>query len=169
MQRITLLIGILFLLTCGEKLIGQESNENKGLKDILFDTTRSTIITTKDAVHFAFNDSYSSSELNEAEYPEVQNLITQAILKYNSRFKDSNSLKTIGIDTGKYKYKMQIVPALNKNGQKEVWINAFCNSLGVMNWKSKLVFVKDGGNCFFNFKINLTEHKIYRIFVNGYA
>lgn len=169
LHRTLFLIGIILFLTCGEKLHGQGSDANRGLKNILFDSTRSTIITTKQAVGFAFNDTYSSTKLSRTECLEIQSLLIQAIQKYNSRWRISGDIKDFGIDTIKYKYKIQVVPALNPKGEKEVWINAFCDSFGEINWKRGLVFVTDGGNCFFNLKINLSELKAYNIVVNGYA
>jgi hypothetical protein len=45
---------------------------------------------------------------------------------------------------------------LNSKGEKEVWINCFCRD-GERDWRKNLVFVKDGGNCYFNLKVNLSR------------
>jgi hypothetical protein len=65
-------------------------------------------------------------------------------------------------------YKAQIVPVMNKNGEKEVWINCFCETSDIQ-WKEKIIMVKDGGNCYFNLKINLKTLKVYDFGVNGSA
>lgn len=66
-------------------------------------------------------------------------------------------------------YNQQYLGAEYENGDKYVWINCFCKSQesDFKDWKTKLVFVKDGGNCFINVLINLTK-KTYKEFnVNG--
>ena len=56
----------------------------------------------------------------------------------------------------------------NHKGEKEVWINGFCNTWD-KNWKTEIILVHDGGNCYFNLKINLTSGECFEISVNGYA
>jgi len=55
-------------------------------------------------------------------------------------------------------YKRQYIPSLNDTGQRVVWINCFCEAHGE-DWKKNIVGldVMDGGNCFFNLKINLSD------------
>jgi hypothetical protein len=88
-------------------------------------------------------------------------------LDYNSNLSDS--LRAYyGIDFKKYDYKRQYVSIINSIGEKEVWINCFCDSF-YKDWKKQILHVDDGGNCFFNLKVNLSTKKCYDIFVNGYA
>ncbi len=47
-------------------------------------------------------------------------------------------------------------------------MNSFCTTLD-NRWKTEFILVDDGGNCFFNFKINLTTKKYYELNVNGKA
>ena len=65
------------------------------------------------------------------------------------------------------KYKRQIIAVTNDKGEKEVWVNCFCNDANY--WKKEIVQVMDGGKCFFNFKINLTTKKYFDLRVNGEA
>lgn len=64
------------------------------------------------------------------------------------------------------RYKRQYIAAINAKREKEVWINCFCKE-GDLNWKTNLIIVKDGGDCYFNLKINLTTGKYYELVVNG--
>ncbi len=57
----------------------------------------------------------------------------------------------------------------NKNGEKEVWVNCFCNYIGDEIWKSHTVWVYDGGKFAFNLKINLKTKRFYSFGVNGIA
>ncbi len=65
-------------------------------------------------------------------------------------------------------YKRQYIPVINMSGEKEVWVNCFCQTMG-HDWKTEEVFILDGGNCFFNLKINIDTKKYYDFMVNGEA
>ena len=65
-------------------------------------------------------------------------------------------------------YKRQYVAVFNSKGEKEVWVNCFCDALDI-DWKKHQVFVFDGGNCYFNLKINLATGEFYDLMVNGDA
>ncbi len=66
------------------------------------------------------------------------------------------------------KYKRQYFPVINEKGDKEVWVNCFCRNIDG-NWKEELILVQDGGNCFFQLKVNLKAKKYYEFTVNGNA
>ena len=68
-------------------------------------------------------------------------------------------------------YYRQYVPIVNSLGEKHVWINFFCfEPLAIDGkWKTKPVFVLDGGDCFFGLKVNLTKETYYDFWMNGVA
>jgi len=51
-------------------------------------------------------------------------------------------------------YKRQYLAVVNKNGQKEVWVNCFCRNWN-KDWQKEVFFVKKEIPCYFNLKINL--------------
>ncbi|MER2999584.1 hypothetical protein [Pontibacter populi] len=65
-------------------------------------------------------------------------------------------------------YKIQYVPYLNEKGEKEIWINGFCNDFD-KDWRRKIIHVFDGGNCYFTIRLNLTTGERLGIGTNGYA
>jgi len=65
-------------------------------------------------------------------------------------------------------YKRQYISVINRNGEKEVWINFMCDT-GDGDWRKELIVVDDGGNCYFKLKINITKGNHYDFFVNGDA
>lgn len=66
------------------------------------------------------------------------------------------------------KYKRQFIPVINANGEKEVWVNCFrSEDIDHSYWRKTVVFVNDGGNYYFNVKINLATKKYYALRVNG--
>jgi hypothetical protein len=58
---------------------------------------------------------------------------------------------------------------INQEGEKEIWINFFCNEWESVGWKTDLMIVLDGGNCYFNLKVNLTNKTYSELIINGYA
>lgn len=68
-------------------------------------------------------------------------------------------------------YDRQFIGAIDPNGDKIIWINCFCKGeeSSFKDWKNKIVFVNDGGDCFFNVKINITKNTYYDLMVNGVA
>lgn len=69
-------------------------------------------------------------------------------------------------------YFRQYIATYNSKHEKEVWINFLCideKSLKKMAWKEKWIIVKDGGNSYFNLKINLSTGKIYNLMINGHV
>jgi hypothetical protein len=66
-------------------------------------------------------------------------------------------------------YKRQYVAIINLKGEKEVWVNCFCTPYFMNIWKTKPIVVEDGGNCYFNLKVNLTTGQYYDLYVNHEA
>lgn len=68
-------------------------------------------------------------------------------------------------------YNMQFVGGELEGGDKIIWVNCFCmaESEILKKWKTDIVMVADGGNCFFNVKINLKNKEYYGLMVNGMA
>ena len=75
------------------------------------------------------------------------------------------------------KYRRQYICVTNERGEKEIWINFLCETFfsgyfgkeNSNNWETGRIVVKDGGNCFFSIKINLTTKIYYDLLVNGEA
>jgi hypothetical protein len=65
-------------------------------------------------------------------------------------------------------YYRQYVPFLNEKGEKEVWVNCFCSSLD-NDWRKDIIYVHDGGNCFFQLRVNLSKGTYHEFSVNGEA
>ncbi len=88
-------------------------------------------------------------------------------MNYNNGLSE-NLKEHYSLDFEKYKYKFQYVAAINNKGEKEVWINGFCNTQD-SRWKEEILLVNDGGNCYFNLKLNLSTKECFQVAVNGYA
>ena len=119
------------------------------------------------------------TELTQAEIDEIEQILKNVIAENNQNQKEN--LKNHNEEYPKYQltetgfeldlnrgYYRQYVPVINENGEKEVWINFFC-SIMKDNWKTDLLMVRDGGNCFFNIKVNLTKKESSDLRINGSA
>jgi hypothetical protein len=165
---------LVLIISCNEKSSKEKVIlNNKSFRPIL-DTSKFAILSFETSGKLGFDSTYSSTTLNDSDLLKLEVLIYQSIQQYNSRL-GKEEFEYYGVDTGQSHYRMQIIPALNHKGQKEIWINGFCSHWNEslepfrQDWKKQLVSVKDGGNCYFNFKINLATKKYYAFSVNGYA
>lgn len=119
------------------------------------------------------------TKLSISELKEIEEIIKVAVQDNNENAKKSlekhneknpeNKMKETGYELQLKWFKRQYVPVINDKGEKEIWINFFCDDLGNETWKVDLVVVDDGGNCFFNLKVNLTNKSYSELSVNGYA
>lgn len=115
------------------------------------------------------------AQLNGEEIKQLNTLIVNCIDQHN--IKQEGLYKKIKKEDPKARkkdfvidlkgYKRQYVAIINSNGEKEVWVNCFCFVFG--KWRKEIMSMKDGGNCFFNLKVNLTKEKYYDLSVNGDA
>jgi hypothetical protein len=66
-------------------------------------------------------------------------------------------------------YYRQYVGAIDSTGDKIIWINCFCEKEAdtFKEWKEKIFYVADGGNCFINVKTNISKNKYTEFNVNG--
>lgn len=103
-----------------------------------------------------------SSNLDDSEIEKLENITSEAVEKYNLKQNEYGKIKDLS------EYKFQYIPVYNSKREKEVWVNAFCSDFKI-DWKKQIVAVDDGGSCYFNLKINLTNSNVYDFWVNGEA
>ena len=119
------------------------------------------------------------AELKLSELVQIEKIIETAIKEnnlkqseelneYNKTYPDSQLTET-GYELNLNKFKRQYVSTINEKGEKEIWVNFFCNDWNNDKWKLKIMTVKDGGNCYFNIKVNLTDKTYSDLRINGYA
>ncbi|CCG53177.1 Probable lipoprotein precursor [Flavobacterium indicum GPTSA100-9 = DSM 17447] len=108
--------------------------------------------------------------LTNDEVETLNKILPKAVKQMNldlkKMFKDFPS-KWPNLVVNLNNYKRQYFPyIINKTGEKEVYINCFCQ---VNNdyWKTKEVMVLGGGNCFFYGKINLNTGKFHDFMINA--
>lgn len=125
--------------------------------------------------------------LSKFDIEQIEELMEVSLNEYNkNELKRYNELKKVRPDIKQSSflidlkhYKRQFVCAIDPKGDKIVWINCLCFGDDMnswiygdevdprYNWKTNILVVQDGGNCYFNIKINLTKRKSYDLMVNG--
>ena len=64
--------------------------------------------------------------------------------------------------------KIQLIPIINKNGEKEVFVKYLCKvNDGDKNWKNCDWIIFGGGSCYFSLWVNLKSKKYHGLFVNS--
>ncbi|MEZ5425679.1 MAG: hypothetical protein R2747_05400 [Pyrinomonadaceae bacterium] len=99
------------------------------------------------------------TELNYLEIEQVETLFKQAVEENNKTAREGQKIENLD------KYRLQFIPFLNQQNEKVIWINGFCSNQP--GWEKELVLVKDGGNCYFNLYVNLTQNSFEKFQVNG--
>jgi hypothetical protein len=112
-------------------------------------------------IHVVFDESHKTNLLTNKQLLILKAIINRVSDSLNLIVTSTN-VNTQEIDTLKHKF--QIVSAKDSKGQSVVWVNALCDKN--KDWRRQLVFVDDGGNCYYHFKINLSEKRYYSIAIN---
>jgi flagellar basal body L-ring protein FlgH len=182
-MRIFILISIVAVLSaCGNTMEKSNSEEKQTTTELKFDLLKSeyVILPLDSSVSWLsiFNEA-KPAELSQSELAEIEEIIeiaikennkqqNQELVKHNNTNPD-NQLTETGYELKLGGFKRQYVSVINEKGGKEIWINFFCDDWGNEKWKSEILIVKDGGNCYFNIKVNLTTKTYSELRINGYA
>jgi transcriptional regulator of heat shock response len=177
-RQITLLT---FVLTSCLTICAQTKTETKNKEQrqnvYTLDTLVVAILPFDTTHYWVFKDS-KPTELTNDDLQKIETILNKCINDYNpdqeKQFKEINEKhpeykldkKNFTIDLSLYK--RQYVAVLNSKGEKEVWVNCFCGEWS-SNDRNRILHVEDGGNCYFNLKINLTRGEFYELIVNGVA
>jgi hypothetical protein len=174
LHRFTFLISILAglaiasLMACGQITTNNPAYMHPKQNDLpVFDTSNTAILPLSMIGNYVFDSSYTEAQLTREDMEKIDGLFRGCIDRYNLSMRQAKPAY-IGIDLKSGKYKRQIIAATSRKGEKEVWINCFCQTHD-RNWKTQLIEVDDGGECYFNMKINLSEKRCYDLVVNGSA
>lgn len=178
---------ILTLLTFSASLLfflsscGQTKDNNQAKTPIVsthsIDTSNYAILKFDTTDTWLFKNA-KPANLTQTEIKEIEIILKQCIDAYNpdqkmqfdtiSKAHPEYSLRVDNFVIDLSRYKRQYFPVINSAGQKEVWVNCFCNDFD-KNWRKEMLIVHDGGNCYFSLTINLVTKTFSRFIVNGDA
>lgn len=170
----TNILTIAFCLTNVLTSCGQSQNKKTGqiikarsTSSIQFDTSKIAIIPFNRKGNYPFDNSFKPATLTQNDLNSIDSLLIVCVTDYNNSL--DKGYKEWSIDLKKYNYRKQLIVVINKKGEREVWVNCFCDTWGSDKWKTEIMHVADGGNCYFSFKINLETKRFYDLSVNGVA
>ena len=180
-----------FSISCG-RTDKKNTAENVEISKIMVDTSAIAIMKVDSSTSYVFGflEDFNYPELTMSDLEKIEIILLNFTKDYNiehekeyeeltAKYPDVEFDKNhFNIDLSQYK--RQYYANINEKGEKEVWINCFCNGwlenwqenlqeILPTNWRKDLIIVKDGGNCFFNLKINLDTEKYYDVMINGHA
>jgi hypothetical protein len=113
--------------------------------------------------YWIFEGKCKNAALSTVEIDMVDALVKDCIAQYMKDRKRDDQYAV-----ARKGYNLQLVAVTNEHGEKEVWVNAICKR-STDNWRSGIVMVMDGGNCYYHMKVNLSKKTYYDFGVNGYA
>ena len=146
----------------GENKPGKnETGENKIRPDGLND--KQTIIPASEKMEWAFGRNYKPFTPTMDDIQAAEDILQAC---YNKEVTG-----TVNPFFGRKleDYYRQFIGGEKENGEKIIYINCFCYAIDeyFKKWKTDLIVVDDGGNCFFNVKANLSKKEYYELMVNG--
>lgn len=166
---------LLFTTTCKQQ--NDKANILRMVKPDFADTTQFVILPFDPSYEWMFKNAKPAT-INSQEIEQADIIIKKYIDNYNPKQKSlfdsilkvhpNRYIKVEDYIIDFQRYKRQYVTVVNKKGEKEIWVNFFCRTYN-KDWKNYLVFVKDGGNCYFNLKVNLSKKICYALAINGHA
>ena len=122
-----------------------------------------SVISAEAGEEWVFGKNYKNWQPSDDDINTAEKLLLQAF--EDQKRGTINRLLNKSLDD----YDRQFIGAIDESGDKIIWINLFCKSeeISFKDWKNKLVFVKDGGKCYFNLKVNITKNIYTDFMVNG--
>jgi hypothetical protein len=165
-MNILLLAMLVFMVLCGFQC--SENNEIDKIDVVKvkyeLDTNRIAIFDSIQISNLPFKHiaKGSNENLDDADLFMIEKILKECIEDYNNSEKLA---KDINLD----EYDMQLIPYLNQDGDKVVYVNCYCDPQGRANPNDGFVTVFDGGNCFFRLRINLDKQSYYKFSTNGHA
>ena len=133
----------------------KEQKNNSTTQSLSYDNLK---IDTGRYVLFTNGDSHT---LSIEDVQKIYSVIQKCVDSLNLEVKEPYK-----IDIRRYRF--QISYLTDHSNTNVVWVNSFCDK-DEPNWRKEIVSVKDGGHCFFNFKIDLKTLTFFDLFVNGSA
>ncbi len=175
---------ILFLIIFGCKKTDNADINNLDNKDSLTSINKSildsldlTIIKYDSSYYYIFPTSYKSTELTNREILECENLLIAFIIDYNRNainkfYKMEKRHPEIKLRLEDFTielkdYGRQYMGVVSNDGEKIILVNCFCNPQEHSFRNKSLVDVEDGGNCYFQFKVNLKDKRIFDFIENS--
>lgn len=113
---------------------------------------------------------FSSWKPNEIDFKVADDILIKAINLNQFYFLRGKNISEIK------KYYRQYLCYVNERGEKIIYINSMCelfkdydedNMPVVFDWKTKMIDIADGGECYWNVKLNITTQEFFELKINN--
>jgi len=178
MKTYVLILSIAYIIlgSCTNSLKKTSGNEINA-DSLLREKLRYTVLTDMKEIHEVIDGSKILWKPTSIQLQTIESIVIQAIGEKNK----NGYYKNLSAEKFRNYYK-QYVCYIDKNGDSLVYLNAFCvlenlpvidangkASVHKFDWQHQMMFVLDGGDCYWNIVVNLTKRKYLRFSVNGVA
>jgi len=136
------------------KVLYNDMFEYKGVDSVRYKNY--SFFTYDTAFYHQFSEEMTPYDLTNEDLVKIESIMTPCI-------------KDAGLDVALSKYFKQCIAVKNKNDERVVWINFLCDTRDIERLKCFVIYTNDGGDCFFNVKINLDKEACYDLSINGSA
>lgn len=172
-----ILLLIVFLSSCKIKTLDIETLSAFSIDSIEKEELRITLINDSNQVHYFIDDDYISFwSPTKSQMNEIDTIIINGIRENSKDYYNNLSPNTYN------DYYRQYVCYILPDGDSIAFINAICritehpveDKHGQYyfikdDWQHNLIYVMDGGDCFWRIWVNFSKKKYLRFIVNGVA
>jgi hypothetical protein len=109
-------------------------------------------------------ESFEFDTLSIVELDQVNNIINRCIQENQQKKGDAT---IFGNHIGNHIFYKQVIPFKNDDGEKIIYVNAFCESFANEDWMVNYKHISGGGTCHFNVYINLSKEEYYDLNCGG--
>jgi c-di-AMP phosphodiesterase-like protein len=183
MRDLLIIIFLLTILNCtrtiDSNLTTLDNVDSLSTVDNALDSLDFNIIKYDTSYYYIFPKTFVSTDLSVEEIIACENLLKLFIENYNIEAKKRFDEMTKKYPDLKFnireftieleEYGRQYMPVVSDKGEKTVYVNCFCDPKEFNNRNKELVQVLDGGNCFFSFKVDIKNKRIFDFMENGVA
>jgi len=124
-----------------------------------------TIIPAPEKMEWAFGKGYKNYTPNTDDIATAESLLKECFSK------ESSGTQNPFFNRNLKDYKRQFIGAELTGGDKVIMVNCFCRDKekDLKNWKTDMVLVPEGSNCFFRLTVNIKRKSYYNLMINGHA
>lgn len=160
----TIVFIMFLLLSCAdakrEEEVVVEENREEDLGNLPPASVAADTTDGKPYIAILENERFNGISISKNELRQIEKLLVETVEVFNVKNPDNK------IDL-RY-YKRQYVPQVSAQGKKEVTIYGMCSTMGDA-WQTHIRHVKDGGKCYFNVVVNLTDNTFDVLYIHGEA
>ena len=131
-----------------------------------------TIIQDSKYVKWVTGKNFDLWKPSDIDLKKVDEILIKAIDENQFYFYRTKKLSEI-----KKNYR-QYLCYIDEKGEKIIFINSMCelftdydknNDPIIFDWRNEMIDVSDGGECYWNIKVNLSTNEYYELKINGHS